>query len=207
MSSFPKPVLLEQKRRPAPTAQSKLGNVPYYNAKSAADLLPILDSLIEHRDKILAENEGAPTSVILGKLAPAVFFNKDLGNIKPKTLYMRILGAWSWLNEYGDKDDKYKELRKQIAVSIEADGVVLRWRLGDLGHAGRVMAKGADEAYDWRKDFQLWLESDSEDPLEIKGYALSDDDIAYVNRLCNETGITVKWNGRDGFIAVKRVTL
>lgn len=153
-----------------PNGEPVNSNLPYYNEKSALELLPYLERLEEDSSK-------------------KVSFNAAKLSVKASTLYHKINQSWLWLMDHHENRVKWKELRTQFSLCKENLNVVIKARTtgisilnaGILEEDTRASLPDSISNLDtnWRKVLIAYVEDspNGSPPLELNGINLSMEDL------------------------------
>jgi hypothetical protein len=162
-------VLITDLKKASDIRKTRLKNAPYYNQRTAIELIPILDYLILNPKKAARWNYA------------------DFPSLTADVLKLRLYSGWNYAIDYCDPEGKYMELRKSTVLTSDATGVMTK-RIGTLTSC--VMYVDDEEAAStdlhWREELTNFLEDATKKTFKKGGLNLSREDQLFIQHCVTE---------------------
>lgn len=164
-------------------------NRAYYNEKTATDILPVVDAMLEEQKN----------GVFDDRLFPYETFEENNGWTK-STLFSYVQHGIDWLKDHYNphKDGRYRTFRDSVSITRRKDdlGVRIIWKDfiktkskpgGLFAGVIKVTNDGNVNNNAWKADLMRWMsDPDSAPVFKREGLALTPEDRAWVNTTLKE---------------------
>lgn len=185
----------ENKRSPR---WSEGTNPPYYTARFAAEVKPIIDKLL------------------LDDSAKIIIDKKEFPNVKRQTAALKLKQGYLYLIDHMDNNGAYKSLEKLLQFKACAEGVEIFLELNILKkdktkkYEFKEVKKDTplpatqSVASSWRSKLEEFLDDPSIHEYHINGVLLSPEDMEYAQELLQHIP-SCQFDIGDNYITAKRI--